>query len=646
MNKKLTYLLSAGFMVTALLSAQDKKTEKANKDFTSLSYAIAIDSYETLVDKGYTNEEIYKNLGEAHYQNANYIEAADWFSKLFKLENITVDADDIYRYAQSLKSSKEYEASAIWMQKYQMAKTADVRAKKIANSPDYLDKIEKQSGRYDIKSLAINSKSSDFAPSFNGEQLVFSTARDTGTVSRLIHTWNNQPFTNLYSANAISNDDFDTPSKLSSLNKKTHETSAAFTKDGSTVYFTRNNSENGNFARDAAGVSRLKIFRANLRDDQWTNITELPFNGADFSTAHPALSPDERELYFASDMAGTHGASDIFVVAINEDGSFGTPKNLGNTINTEARETFPFVTDSNVLYFASDGHPGLGGLDVYATSLDDLNNLFIVNTGKPVNSEQDDFSFIINDQTKKGFFASNRDGGQGSDDIYGFIENIEIDLTCNTHVTGLIKDQKDGSLLPGAHISLVNTEGTTLAETISEADGSFSIDGDCREGDYKLMGIGEGYNPVEVSFTSVGAQDNLGIEILLNKVLKEAPVGTDLAKFLNLNPVYFGLDQSIIRPEAATTLTAVANYLNEFPNMKIQVQSHTDVKASKSYNDRLSKRRAESTVAYLITNGLDKARVNGQGFGESKLTNDCTTLEKCNDEQHEENRRSEFIVKE
>jgi outer membrane protein OmpA-like peptidoglycan-associated protein/tetratricopeptide (TPR) repeat protein len=646
MNKKLTYLLSAGFMVSALLSAQNKKTEKANKDFNSLSYAIAIDSYETLVDKGYTNEEIYKNLGEAHYQNANYIEAADWFSKLFKLENTTVDADDMYRYAQSLKSSKEYEASAIWMQKYQMAKTADVRAKKIANSPDYLDKIEKQSWRYDIKSLAINSSSSDFAPSFNGEQLVFSTARDTGTVSRLIHTWNNQPFTNLYSANATSNGDFNAPSKLSSLNKKTHETSAVFTKDGSTVYFTRNNSENGNFARDAEGVSRLKIFRANLRDDEWTNITELPFNGADFSTAHPALSPDERELYFASDMTGTHGASDIFVVAINEDGSFGTPQNLGNTINTEARETFPFVTDSNVLYFASDGHPGLGGLDVYATSLDDLNNLFIVNSGKPVNSEQDDFSFIINDQTKKGFFASNREGGLGSDDIYGFIENIEIDLTCNTLIAGLIKDQKDGSLLPGAHVSLVNTVGTTLAETISEADGSFSIDGDCREGNYKLMGIGEGYNPVEVSFTSVDTQDNLGIEILLNKVLKEAPVGTDLVKFLNLNPVYFGLDKSIIRPDAATTLTAVVNYLNEFPNMKIQVQSHTDVKASKSYNDRLSKRRAESTVAYLITNGMDKTRVNGQGFGESKLTNDCTTLEKCNDEQHEENRRSEFIVQE
>ena len=644
MKKSLTKIFFVIFIAPALLSAQDKNTIKADKDFDNHSYATAIDSYESLVDKGYSNQDIYTNLADANYQNANYVEAANWYSKLFKLENATIDADYMYRYAQSLKSSKEYEASAVWMQKYKEAKSADVRAKKITNNPDYLEEIEKQSGRYDVKSLAINSNASDFAPAFKGEQLVFSTARDTGVTSRVIHTWNNKPFTNLYTANATSNGDFNSATRLSSLNKKTHETSAVFTKDGSTVYFTRNNSDNGSFARDANGVSRLKIYRANLTDSKWTNITELPFNGDDFSTAHPALSPDERKLYFASDMAGTHGASDIFVVDINDNGSYGVPQNLGNTINTEARETFPFVTDENVLYFASDGHPGLGGLDVFATKIDDMDNLYIVNTGKPVNSEQDDFSFIINDETKKGFFASNRDGGQGGDDIYGFTENKKIDLSCNTIVSGIIKDQKDGSLIPGAQIKLTNADGITLAETISELDGSFILEGDCREGNYKLTGISEGYNPADATFASVNAQDNEGIEISLIKILQEAPLGTDLAKFLNLNPVYFDLDKSDIRQDAATTLSSVVNYLNEFPNMKIQVQSHTDVKASTSYNDRLSKRRAKSTVAYLIGNGIDESRVSGQGFGESKLANDCTTLEKCTDEKHEENRRSEFIV--
>ena len=644
MKKILTILVFAVILAPTLLSAQDKTEKKANQDFNAFSYATAIDSYEILVDKGYSNEEIYKNLGDSNYQNANYSEAANWYSKLFKLENTTIDADYMYKYAQSLKSSKEYEASSIWMQKYQAAKTSEVRAKKILDNPDYLKNIEKQSGRYEIKNLAINSNVSDFAPSFKGEQLIFSTTRDTGVVAKRVHTWNNQPFSNLFRANASANGDFVSAHRVSSLNKKTHETSTVFTKDGKTVYFTRNNSDNGNFARDTKGVSRLKIYRATLSDDNWSNITELPFNGDDFSVAHPALSPDERKLYFASDMEGTYGASDIFVVAINEDGSFGTPQNLGNTINTEARETFPFVTDANVLYFASDGHPGLGGLDIFATKIDDLNNLYVVNTGTPVNSEQDDFSFIINDQTKKGFFASNRDGGQGSDDIYGFTENKEIDLSCNTLISGVVTDQEDSSPLPGASVTLTNDEGKIVAETIAESDGSFTLEGDCREGDYKLLGIGEGYNPAETNFNATTAQDKLGLEIKLNKILKEAPLGTDLAKFLNLNPVYFDLDKSDIRPDAALTLTAVLEYLNAFPDMKIQVQSHTDVKASNSYNESLSTRRAKSTVAYLIANGIDEARVNGEGFGESILTNDCTTLEKCTDQRHEENRRSEFIV--
>jgi outer membrane protein OmpA-like peptidoglycan-associated protein/tetratricopeptide (TPR) repeat protein len=645
-NKKLIYIICISLMVNTLMNAQDKKSDKAKKEFDTYSYIPAIEAYEALIEKGYSEEDIYKNLGDANYQNANYSEAANWFKKLFELNDATIEANYLYLYAQSLKSTKDYNAAALWMDRYETAKNAEERAKKSIANPDYLDQIESLSGRYDIKSLSINSEASDFAPAFLGEELVFSTARDSGTVTKFVHTWNNKPFTNLYRATETSEGDFGNPTKLSSLNKKTHETSAVFTKDGSTVYFTRNNSVNGKFSRDNQGVSRLKIYRANLNDGNWTNIVELPFNSDEYSAAHPTLSPDERSLYFASDMPGTHGASDIFVVEINENGNFGAPKNLGNTVNTEGRETFPFVTDTNVLYFASDGHPGLGGLDVFATKLDDMDNIYVVNTGKPVNSELDDFSFIINSETRKGFFASNREGGQGSDDIYAFTENEPIDLICNTIVSGIVKDEKDGLPLVGARVALVNIKDETLSEVITNADGSFVMDGDCRDGDYKLIAVAEGYNRSEVDFTSVDANDNTGIEILLAKVLQEAPVGTDLAYFLNLNPVYFDLDKSNIRADAATTLTAVIGYLNEFPDMKIQVQSHTDVRASKWYNNRLSDRRAKSTVDYLIANGISESRVKGKGFGESQLANDCTSVEKCSDEEHEKNRRSEFIVME
>jgi len=646
MNKRLNFLMGCLFFASFFFaSAQEKKVEKAKNDIVNYAYAEAIEEYELLVKRGYSDEEIYKNLGDANYLNAKYDTASDWYSKLFMVEDAEIDAEYMYRYAQSLKSMGEYVASDTWMQKFEATKGDDIRSKNFVDNRDYLKEIEKSSGRYDIKNLAINSGESDFAPSFLGENLVFSTARDSGIASKNIHEWTNKSFLNLYEATPSENGDFTSATKLSkTINKKTHESSTAFTKDGNTVYFTRNNSDNGKFARDAEGVSRLKIYRANLQNGEWTNITELPFNGDAHSTAHPTLSSDESKLYFASDMEGSLGQSDIFVVDINSDGSFGTPENLGNNINTESRETFPFVTNDNTLYFASDGHPGLGGLDVFATRISDLENIYIVNVGKPVNSEEDDFSFIINEETGKGFFASSRDGGQGSDDIYGFTENEKIDLSCNTSVQGIVKDQETGEPLGGAKIAIFNSQSQIVAETVSGNDGSFTLDGDCKDGDYKLVASKEDYNDGDKMFAVVSANDTNGVEVALEKTIRQAPVGTNLISYLGLNPIYFDLDKAAIRPDASRTMEKVIAYMNEFPTLKVQVQSHTDVKNSESYNNRLSERRAKNTVAYLIANGIDEARISGKGFGEQQLTNGCTTRESCSDEKHQENRRSEFIV--
>jgi len=650
MYKKTLYIkfiLLATLLAFGSMTAQDKKTKKAKTDFNSYAYAEAIDAYEALVEKGYTSEEIFMNLGDAQYQKADYVSAAHWYGKLLELEDLTVDAEYFYKYAQTLKSTEKYKKSDQWMRKFSLAKANDSRAIKFAQNGDYLEKIRENSGRYDIKNLSINSTASDFAPSFNGNQLVFSTARDTGRVLRGIHKWNNKPFSNLYTAIRSENGEYTNAVRLSKkLNKKTHETSAAFTKDGSMVYFSRNNSENGKFARDKQGVSRIKVYRASLKSGEWTDVIELPFNSDDYSVAHPTLSPDETKLYFASDMPGTYGNSDIFVVDINSDGSFGTPKNLGNKINTESRETFPFLTSDNVLYFASDGHPGLGGLDVFATKLQDPNNRYIVNVGEPVNSKQDDFSFIIDWKSKKGFFASNRVGGLGSDDIYGFTEIKEIDLDCNTMIEGTVKDQETRRVLSDASISLVNSDGDTIGTTTSSADGSFSMEESCREGEYRLVAKKNEFDNGTITFTINKFEDKGGIEIVLEKTIKRAEVGTDLIKFLDLSPVYFDLDKSNIRPDAERTMRKIMEYLKNFPETKIEVRSHTDAKASNTYNERLSKRRAKATVDYLIKKGIYKDMINGIGLGETQLINDCTSRGKCEDAQHQLNRRSEFIVME
>ncbi|MBQ4914630.1 OmpA family protein [Maribacter sp. MMG018] len=628
-----------------MVNAQEKKLEKAETKFSNFAYAPAIQSYEDLVAEGYGEEQIFKNLGNANYYNAKYIEASKWYGKLFELDNADIDPEYMYRYAQTLKSLEEYGASDSWMNRFKEAKANDRRAVQFGENLDYLDRIEANSGRYEIENIGLNSKVSDFAPSFYGRDLVFSTARDSGSISKNIHKWNNGSFLNLYKASRDGEGNFLEVSRLSrKLNKKTHESSTAFTKDGKTMYFTRNNSNNGKFSRDEQGVSRLKIYRATREDGEWKHIEELPFNDDSYSVAHPALDKDESKLYFASDMPGTVGESDIFVVDIHADGSFGTPRNLGSKINTEARETFPFVTDSGVLYFSSDGHPGLGGLDVFATDLKEGEFGKVVNVGRPLNGEEDDFSYIIDEDTKKGFFASNREGGHGDDDIYGFTETRPLDLKCYILIAGTVIDEATGELLANASVKVYDDQNNVVSTSETDADGAFGMQGDCREANYRVVASKSDYDDGEKAFVTIGSKDATGIEVVLGRTVKSAPVGTDLVKYLEIEPIYFDFDKYFIREDAKVSIEKVLAYLREFPNVKVEVRSHTDSRANDAYNIRLSRNRAKATAAYLTAHGIAEDRISFEGYGETQLTNKCSNGVPCTKEQHQMNRRSEFIV--
>ena len=265
-------------------------------------------------------------------------------------------------------------------------------------------------------------------------KIYFASARDTGNFSQRKHKWTGEYFTNLYFADvdpttgkSVKVNKFKT-----SINTKFHESSPAFTKDGKTVYFTRNNYVNGKKGKDDNKITLIKIYKATLENNgKWANSIELPFNSDNYSAGHPALSPDEKTLYFASDMPGTFGQSDIYKVSINGE-SYGAPQNLGKTINTEGKETFPYVTSENEIYFASDGHPGLGGLDVFVGKIEDNGTISnIQNVGADINSPKDDFAYNIDPVSRRGYFSSNKDGGQGSDDIYKFLETRKLQCVQN-----------------------------------------------------------------------------------------------------------------------------------------------------------------------------------------------------------------------
>lgn len=433
---------------------------------------------------------------------------------------------------------EDYEQSNQWMEKFSDLRPEDKRGQLFIENRDYLDQILERKGSYSIKELSINSMASDLAPSYYKNQLVFSTTRETGIVKNNINRRNNQPFQKLYAATIDEDGVFSEAIKFSKkLDSKVHESSATFSKDGDTIYFTRNNFKSGSFSRDNQGFSRLKIYRANLKNDHWINIVELPFNSDAYSVAHPCLSKDGKKLYFASDMPGSFGASDIFSVDIKTDGSFGKPENLGNPINTEGKETFPFISDASILYFASDGHQGLGGLDIFANRIGDD---CIVNLGSPINSASDDFSLIMDEANNTGFFSSNREGGHGSDDIYAFSEETPILAKCTFLVDGIVKNGETGNLLKGAEIKLIGSENEILTKTISENSGKFQLESKYKLGEYKLLVSKDYYKDTEKNFSLRKPNDVSSMELVLSPLEKAASIGINLTKYLNLDLIYRG----------------------------------------------------------------------------------------------------------
>jgi outer membrane protein OmpA-like peptidoglycan-associated protein len=436
---------------------------------------------------------------------------------------------------------------------------------------------------------------------------------------------------------------FAKPEKFVSLiNSKFHEATPVFTKDGKTIYFTRNNFNKGKKGKDSDRITLLKIYKASLVNNRWVNTSELPINSDNYSTAHPTLSPDEKTMYFASDMPGTHGQSDLWKVKINEDGSFGVPENLGPQINTEGKETFPFLSNENELYFASDGHPGLGGLDIFVSKMNSSGSFDDpVNIGAPANSPQDDFAYIIDSKTRKGFLTSNRDGGNGYDDIYKFLETRK--LICEQIVSGIITDIATNEILADTKVTLFDNKFNKIKESQTDDKGFYSFDLECGKS-YFVRAEKELYDTKELRITIPTISGKTDLPIQLEKKIIPIKLNDDLAKTFGIKIIYFDLDKWNIRPDAALELEKILDVMNQNPNMKIDIRSHTDSRQTYKYNLSLSNRRAKSTIAWFVKNGIKSNRLTGKGFGESKLVNRCTNRVKCTEKEHQENRRSEFIV--
>ncbi|WP_343764809.1 OmpA family protein [Gangjinia marincola] len=630
--------------------SQNTRLERANREYERLSYIKAQRLYLKVVEDGYRGEELFQKLGDTYYYNGDFKGAAKWYGELMEEFSEFTDPEYYFRYAQSLKSLRDYDASDQWMKRFIAARGDDTRSALFTENQDYLEQISYQSGRYEIDPVSINSEFSEFGSAFYDKKVVFASTRDTGTFTRKINKWNNQAFLDLYTAEADSIDgDLSNVKKIKGdVNTIYHESTPVFTKDGKTMYFTRNNYNDGEYRQDKKFYNRLKIYKATFNDltRSWDRIEELPFNSDDYAVAHPALSPDEKKLFFASDMPGTVGQSDIFCVEIYDDNTYGKPMRLPGEINTEGRETFPYVSEKGYLYFASDGHPGLGGLDIFVTSLTVDNKVGeIVNVGEPANSPDDDFAFAVSDVSKRGYLTSNREGGQGGDDIYTFQQKKLPRNLCRVVVTGIVTDTDTGEKLPGAEVKLIEEETKeTLEQTIVGEEANYAFVADC-DTEYTLRAERDGYISQDRFFVTPEGIEEFEQSIALTKEVQNEVDPVDLETLLSLEPIYFDFDKSKVRePDATEAMNKIVAILKKYPKLEIEISSHTDSRGSKKYNEGLSERRANQTKEYLLNNGLEAERIVAKGYGETQLLNECADGVPCSKEKHQLNRRSEFTI--
>ncbi|WP_282085894.1 OmpA family protein [Aquimarina algiphila] len=640
-------IITLSLILLSLFGYSQKKHKRADEFFDKMWYIEAAKEYEAAIEKGDKSKEVLQKAGDAYYFNTNMEEAHKWYDALLSEYPNNVEAEYLFRYAHTFQGIDDNRSAKKWMKKFsQKANNQDPRAQKYSQEKISIEDVLDLEPQFTLKNLEINSEFSDFGPMYFKDQLVYSSAVDTSNYHTRNYHWNEQPFLNMLlgEINPAQTDVKFLEEFSRELNTRYHEATLAFSPDEKTIYFTRNNF-NGDLGRDDEGINHLKLYSAKIVEGgekiEWTDVQELPFNSDEYSVGHPTVSKNGKKLYFVSDMPGSIGGTDIFVVDILGDNNYSQPKNLGPNINTYGREMFPYITD-NALYFASDGHLGLGGLDVFESKYEYSFDT-PVNLGAPLNSNLDDFGYIVDENTNKGYVCSNRKSGKGDDDIYSF-ERTPIEV-CDQTITGVVSNATTKGFISGAKLTLLSENGEILEETQSQSGGKFSFnyEVDCNT-PYEIKTEKTGYKPSTTPAITNKKSGETNVPVTLSTVNKLI-VEEDGVLKIKIGIIYFDLDKSFIRNDAASELNKVVLLMKEYPDMVIKVESHTDSRGNNDYNAQLSDRRAKSTRKYIISQEIEANRIESAiGYGESQLINECADDTPCSEARHQLNRRSEFII--
>ncbi len=644
--RKYCLIVVALFSVVFQSNAQKMTIMLADKSFKDFAFVEAIELYEFAYKKDTTDNYVVRQLAEANRNIGNTEQVEYWLKKL--IDRRVEQPEDLFNYSQALKSNGKYLKAEQWLKEYAGLRPEDGRVNIQVSLLEYISFLMRDSSKYEIRNLKVNTPGSDMGPFIDNGQLVFSSTSMHGN-SGPRYQWNNLPYLDMYAGKILADGEIGKPEPFApKLKTSFHDGPVSIDFRNKRMFFTRNNYLKGKTFKSKDGTVNLKIFLAGFEENDWKLTGSFVYNSDQYSVGHPSVDKTGTVLYFASDRPGGYGKSDLYF-SVFTNGHWSDPVNLGPKVNTEGNEFFPFISNDGVLYFASDGHGGLGALDIFFSVPDRGVFNSVENMGYPVNSSMDDFALALDSTGMNGYFTSNRPGGKGDDDLY-YLKVKYVPVI----VRGVVKDRDTKTVLPDARIAVVDSKGDTISRSITRLDGQFEFEVNKGQ-EYTIDVRKEFYfgNEKKVATASLRPNDEVFAEIFLEQDLERAdnypePINIEeedgeALQVIELEYINYDLDKWEIRPDAAEILNRLITVMNEYPGLEIRLESHTDARGSDEYNMLLSKKRARSAFDYLVSKGIDPNRMRYEGYGETRLLNRCGNGVECSEQEHEVNRRT--IVK-
>lgn len=634
-------ILFLGISINAGAQEKSAKEKRGDKYTFNYSYDKAIEKYTHTKN---LSVEGQRNLAESYRNLDSNVKCEETYAKLISsLEGVL--PQDYFNYSMVLKTNGKYVESLKMMDKFQQLKPEDLRAKDYAANKNNFQGMLKDSGQYKITHLDANTAAEDFGPCYYQNKIVFASTRTNKFMAR-DDNWHRQPYLDMY-VSEIEGGQLKAPVSFDKkLNGRMHDGPASFNKAGTLMAFTRNNYHDKTKDR----VVELQIYFSNNKDGKWSDPEPCALNNPAYSVGHPSLTADGNTMYFTSDMPGGFGGADIYRSTKDQYGTWSKPENLGDKVNTESDELFPFFEENTqILLFSSNGRFGLGGLDIFISEMSGKNKGRVYNAGSPLNTSFDDFAIIADSTMSKGYFSSNRIGGSGSDDIYSidFLQPKAV----NKKIEGIAKDN-NGKPVPNTFITLLY-DNDIIVDTFTTKDNgaySFGVDTDRN---FKLIGKKESYLDGNNVASTFGKEVIVKADLTLLK--KEEPLAkklkknANLAEVLALNNIYFDLDKSNIRPDAQAELDKIVKIMNDYPTMVVELSSHADCRASIKYNQILSDKRAKKSVDYIKRRITNPSRITGKGHGKTDIDNVCPCegeiASTCSEQEFQKDRNTEFLIK-